>query len=326
MYIKKITAVVLSVLMVLTLYACGQETKYEAKNIKVAALKGPTAIGMVSLMKNSKEAKTANDYEFKIAASADEFGASLIKGDIQIAAMPCNAATALYNKSEGKVKIAGINTLGVLYIIDSGDGIGSVEDLKGKTIYLTGKGTTPEYTLRYILERNGLKVGEDVKLEFKSEAAEVAAIMAKDTKDSVAMLPQPYVTTVMMNNSNIKVVLDIEEEWKRCAGDDGGVVTGVIVVNTEYYNNNKEAVEKFMEEYEASVQYVNSHVDESAELVEEFGIFAAAVAKKAIPECNITLIRGVDMKDKIDKYLEVLYEQNPASIGGDKPTDDLYAM
>lgn len=341
---KRLVATVLTFVMALSLAACGNSavkdngtsgadknntqessTEYVAKDIKVAALKGPTAIGMVKLMDEAKNGKSANNYEFKVAAAADEFTSSLIKGDIQIAAMPCNAAATLYNKSNGKIKVVGINTLGVLYILDTGSTVKSVSDLKGKTVYLTGKGTTPEYTLRYLLKKAGLDPDKDVKLEFKSEAAEVAAIMAKG-ENVVSMLPQPYVTTVMMNNSKARIALDVTKEWEKLAGADSTVVTGVIVVNADYYNNNKAAVDKFMEEYKASVEYVVGNVDDAANLVEKFDIFKAAVAKKAIPYCNISYITGSNMKIKVENYLKVLYDENPAAVGGKMPDNSFYGL
>ena len=220
---------------------------YESRDIKVAALKGPTAIGMVKLMNDNEEKKTANNYTFQIEAAADAFTAGLIKGEVQIAAMPCNAAATLYNKSQGKISVVGINTLGVLYILDNKGEVKSVSDLKGKTIYTTGKGTTPEYTLRYLLSSNGIDPDKDVTIEFKSEAAEVAAIMASAKEETIAMLPQPFATTVLMKNQDVRIALDVTQEWEKTAKDGSSVVTGVIVVNTEYYNNNKAAVDKFLE-------------------------------------------------------------------------------
>ena len=139
------------------------------------------------------------------------------------------------------------------------------------------------------------------------------------------MLPQPYVTTVQTSNSKARVALDVTAEWEKLEGKDSTVVTGVIVVNTEYYKNNKAAVDQFMNEYKASVEYVNANVDAAAELVEEFDIFKAAIAKKAIPNCNITYITGEECKTKVSNYLKVLFEENPAAVGGSMPGDDFYA-
>lgn len=339
---KKLMALILCMVMALGLTACrmpsdgkrdadnsdvtqSQTQSYETKDITVAALKGPTAIGMVKLMEDSKEKKTANNYDFKIAASADEFSSLLIKGDVQIAALPCNAAATLYNKSNGKIKVLGINTLGVLYIVEKGNTVQNVADLKGKTIYTTGKGTTPEYTLKYLMKKAGLDAEKDVNIEFKSEASEAAAMLASSDSGAVAMLPQPYVTTVMAANSDVRIALDVTKEWENLSTDGSTVVTGVIAVNADYYEKNKAAVAKFMEEYENSVDFVNSNVDTAAEYVEEFGIFKAAVAKKAIPYCNITFIKSNEMKTRINQYLTILYESNPSSVGGSMPGDNFYA-
>lgn len=336
--VSKLAAVMLILVMAAVVFTgCGQNSTqntteestttskaYESQDIKVAALKGPTAIGMVKLMNDNEDKKTANNYTFQIEAAADAFTADLIKGDVQIAAMPCNAAATLYNKSHGKVSVVGINTLGVLYILDNKGEIKSVADLKGKTIYTTGKGTTPEYTLRYLLSSNGIDPDKDVTIEFKSEATEVATIMALAKEETIAMLPQPFATTVLMNNQDVKIALDVTAEWEKTANDGSSVVTGVIVVNTEYYNNNKEAVNKFLEEYKTSVDYVNANVDSAAKLVEKYDITKAAVAKQAIPKCNITLITGDEAKTNISKYLTVLYDANPAAVGGKMPGADFY--
>lgn len=338
--IKNSIVFLLMMIMVLSVTACsnshnkeketGSENalEYVAKDIKVAAMKGPTGMGMVKLMQDAKDGKTANNYEFTLAGGADAFTASLVKGDIQLAAVPCNVASTLYNKSGGKIKVVGINTLGVLYIMETQstkNPLQSVADLKGRTIYLTGKGTTPEYTLRHLLKSAGLDPDKDVKMEFKSEATEVVAAMQLSSNNTVVcMLPQPYATTVIMNDGMMQVALDVTKEWEKLNGTDSTVVTGVLVANAEYYNNNKAAVEKFMEEYKASVDYVNAHVNDAAQLVEDFGIIKAAVAKKAIPQCNITFVEGKDMKTKVENYLKVLYDENPAAVGGAMPDDAFY--
>lgn len=298
------------------------ESTAEKITMNIAALKGPTAMGMVELMERAEKGETTNNYEFTIAGAADEITANLIKGDFQIAAIPSNLASVLYQKSEGKIQVAGINTLGVLYIVETGDSIQSVEDLKGKTIYSTGKGTTPEFTLNYLLSSHGIDPSKDVTIEYKSEATEVAAMLS-ESENAIAMLPQPYVTTVQMTNDKVRVALDVTKEWE-ALNADSSVVTGVVVVNKKFADENKEAVEAFLSEYKDSVTYVNGNVEEASALVEKFGIVKAAVAKQAIPYCNITLIRGDEMKNKVNGYLKVLYEQKPESVGGKLPEEGFY--
>ncbi len=292
-------------------------------DINVAALKGPTAMGMVKMKEDSDNGIAANNYNFTIAGSPDEITAGIVKGEFDIAAVPCNLAAVLYNRSKGGIKVSAINTLGVLYVIEAGKEINSVEDLKGKTIYSTGKGATPEYTLNYLLSSYGIDPAKDVTVEYKSEATEVAAVLSEAT-DAIAVLPQPYVTSVMMNNKKVRIALDIAEEWDKISTNGSTVVTGVIVVNKKFLENNKEAADTFLSEYETSAQYVNSNVEEAAALIEKFDIIKAAVAQKALPYCNITSIQGEDMKAKISGYLEALFEQNPDTVGGKLPDDAFY--
>lgn len=299
------------------------ETETKKIDINIAAMTGPTGMGMVKVMEDSENSLTANQYNFTIAGTADEISGGIVKGDYDIAAVPCNLASVLYNKSQGGIVVAGINTLGVLYIVETGTDISSVEDIKGKTIYSTGKGTTPEYTLNYLLSSHGIDPEKDVKIEYKSEAAEVAALLSEST-DAVAMLPQPFVTTVMMNNDKIRIALDVSEEWSKVSDNGSSIVTGVVVVNKAFLDSNREAVEAFLEEYEVSTKYVNEKTEEAAELIEKFNIFKAAIAKKAIPYCNITFIRGDEMQTKIQGYLEVLFDQNPNAVGGTIPEDAFY--
>lgn len=297
----------------------------EKIEIKIAALKGPTGMGMVKMMEDAENGAAANDYKFTVVGEADVISTGLIKGDFDMAAVPCNLASVLYNKTEGQIKIAAINTLGVLYIVETGNEINTVEDLRGKTIYSTGYGTTPQYTLNYLLTINGIDPEKDVNIEYKTESTEVAALLENAT-DAIAMLPQPYVTTVMMNNDKVRVALDIEKEWTAQNPDGSGIVTGVVVVNKEFLENNPEAVESFMAEYNESAQYVNENIDEAAQLIEKFEIFKAVVAKKAIPFCNITFISGQEMKTKVEAYLNVLNNQNPKAIGGEIPAEDFYYL
>lgn len=288
-----------------------------ADTIRVAGMKGPTSIGMVKIMEDN----TASDqYNFTIAGTADEIAPKLIKGELDIAAVPANLASVLYNKTNGAVSVLAINTLGVLYIVEKGASVNSFEDLKGKTIYATGKGTTPEYSLRYLLTQNGIDPDNDVSIEFHSEATEIVSVLAT-AEEGIAMLPQPYVTVASQKVEGLRTAINLNDEWNKL--DNGSkLVTGVVVARNEFIENNPEAVTAFLNEYKASVDYVNTNVEDAAVLVEKFDIFAAAVAEKAIPQCNIVYLDGEEMKSALTAYLTVLCEQNPASIGGNLPGED----
>lgn len=309
-----IAAFVFALLSSLLLVGCSSGTPNTPSVIKIGCMKGPTAIGMVKLLSDSDKGSTQNSYQYTIAGTADELSTALVQGDMDIAAVPCNLASVLYNKTDGEIVTVCINTLGVLYIVEEGETIHSVADLQGKTIYSTGQGTTPEYTLRYLLTANGLDPDSDVTIEYKSEAPEVVATLAQNP-DAAAMLPQPYVTSAMNNNENLRIALDVTKEWEACS-EDSTVVTGVIVARRTFIDENKQAFTAFLNEYEASTAYANESVEETALLLEEFDIFKAVIAKTAIPYCNVTYIDGEEMKTKATAYLEVLYTQNPNAVGG----------
>lgn len=292
--------------------------------VQVGGLKGPTTMGIVSLTDQETAGETSNTYEMHMYTAADELTAEVLNGNVDIALLPANVAGILYNKTEGKVKVIDINTLGVLYIVESGDSISSVADLKGKTLYLTGKGTTPDYAIQYLLKQNGLTT-DDVTLEYKSEATEVVSVLAED-ETAVGLLPQPFATVAQAQNENLRIALDLTKEWDAVKSEgDGSLLTGVTIVRTEFLEENEEAVKQFMEDHKASAAYTNENAGEAAKLIEGLEIVAsAAVAEKAIPLCNITYIDGQEMQEDLSGYLEVLYEMDPSSVGGALPDDAFY--
>ena len=296
-------------------------------SVNVLALKGPTAMGMVSFMDQADQGEiTEETYDFQIVASPDEVSPAIAQGTADIAAVPANLASVLYQKTDGGVQVLTINTLGVLYLVENGDQVQSVSDLKGKTIYASGKGATPEYALNYILKENGLTPGEDVQIEWKSEHTECVAALAEH-EDAAALLPQPFVTTAQSKNDSLRVALDLTEEWDKIQKDNGGnssLVTGVTVVRTEFAQEHPEIVEDFMERYQESVSYVNEHIEEAAKLIGDYDIVPEEIAKKALPECNIVYIDGAEMKEKLSGYLEVLEQENPQAVGGALPADEFY--
>lgn len=259
-------------------------------------------------------------------ASPDEVSPAIAQGTTDIAAVPANLASVLYQKTNGGVQVLTINTLGVLYLVENGKQVQSVSDLKGKTIYASGKGATPEYALNYILKENGLTPGKDVQIEWKSEHTECVAALAEH-EDAAALLPQPFVTTAQSKNDSLRVALDLTEEWDKIQKDNGGnssLVTGVTVVRTQFAQEHPEIVEDFMERYQESVSYVNEHIEEVAKLIGDYDIVPEEIAKKALPECNIVYIDGAEMKEKLSGYLEVLEQENPQAVGGVLPADEFY--
>lgn len=303
-----------------------EEASAQAKRVEVriGSLKGPTSMGLLFLMEAAKNGEAKEDYSFQMATGVEEILPLMIKEDLDIVLVPANIASILYHRMEGEVSVIDINTLGVLYMVSAQEGIESFENLKGRTIYLTGKGTTPDYVLQYLLAQNGMST-EDVTLEYKSEATEVAAVLAENP-DAVGLLPQPFVTAACAQNESLKVVLDMNREWQKVQGETvSGIVTGVTVVRKAFLEEHEDVVETFLEEHEKSTQAINADQKKGAELAVEAQIVAKEpIAKKAIPECNITCIRGEEMKQALKGYLEVLYEQSQGEAGGDLPEDDFY--
>ncbi len=322
---KKLFLSLILSLVCFTLFAhpATEVSEKEKPQLSVVALKGPTAMGLVKLMDDSKNSAgiLKNSYTFSLEASPDAVVPSLAKGEVDIAAIPANLAATLFNNT-GKVKILAVNTLGVLYLVGSSDTlISSVEDVKGKTIYASGKGSTPQYALETVLNGFNLVDGKDVFVEWKSEHAECVASLLS-SPSSLALLPQPFVTSALMQNSNLSVLLDLNDAWLSLTGSP--LVTGCAVVTKDVAENRREDVDNFLFEYKNSVDWVNENVKEASVLIENEGIIKSQIAQSALPECNIVLVEGEEMRKMLSVYYDALYKQNPKSIGGVIPGDEFY--
>lgn len=338
---KKTLSLTLALLLALSLTACGQKAEEpapeeeapvqeepvqeaeESVTARIAALKGPTAMGLVKLMSDDPQSASGPMYDFTLAGAADEVTPSLIKGDLDMACVPANLASVLYNKTEGEIITLAVNTLGVIYIVENGNAVASMADLAGKTIVAAGKGSTPEYALRYLLSENGIDPDTDVTIDWKSEHAECVAALASGAA-TIALLPQPFVTVAQTKIEGLRVALDLTAEWD--ALDNGsGLITGVVVARKSFVEEHPAAVEAFLADYAASVDWVNGNNADAAALISQFGIVeAAAVAEKALPHCNIVCITGEEMGSKLSGYLQVLFDAEPTSVGGKLPGDDFY--
>lgn len=311
---KKLTALILIACMAAALFAgCGTKATTPAN---IGTLQGPTGMGMVTLMGDEFSSK----YNITIESAPDAVVGKIINGELDIAAVPVNLAATLYNKTEGNIMMIAVNTLGVLYVLEEGETVNSMADLAGKTLYATGQGSTPEYMLSYLLEKNGLT--DSVTVEYKAEHSELATLMASG-EVKLGMLPEPNVTATMAKNENLRVALDLTKEWKDAAGVEP--VQGCIVVRKDYFEQNQAAVRLFLKEYEAAVNYTKANQAETAALMEKYGIIgSAAIAEKAIDKCNIVCYRDEAMCTAAEAMLQVLFDANPKSVGGVLPGDDFY--
>lgn len=312
---KRIVSLVLAALMIAAAFALVGCNKADNTTLRIAALKGPTGMGIAPLMNKEIYA----NYDITIGSDPSAVTSSFIAGEYDIACVPVNVAAVLYNKLEGDVVMLAINTLGVMYVLESGEEINSMADLSGKTLYATGQGSTPEFVLNYLLEKNGLT---DVTVEYKAEHSELATLMA-DGSVTLGMLPEPNVTATMAKNDSLHVALDLTAEWNKVS--DTKLVQGVIIARRSFVNEHKNAIKQFMDNYGKAVELVNTASDEACQMIVDAGILPAApIAKAAIPRCNIVFITGDEMKASASALYEVFFAAEPKSVGGKLPAEDLY--
>ncbi len=314
---KRIVAMITAAVMLFSLAAFAAcSKKQDDTEIRIAALKGPTGMGMVKLA----DKQNYPNYTVSIEASPDALNPRIISGEVDVAAVPVNLASVLYNKLDGDISVLAVSTLGVLYVVEAGSEVNSVADLAGKTVYATGQGATPEYILNYLLDKNG--VAGSVEVNYVGEHAALATMLA-DGSAGIGMLPEPNVTSTLAGNDNLRIALNLTEEWNKVCSTE--LVQGVVIARKSFVNEHPEAIEQFLREYEKSSAFVNENIDEAAKLIVDAGILGnVEIAKKAIPNCNISFSKGEAMHKAVEGMLTVLFEANPKSIGGKLPDKDFY--
>lgn len=314
---KRIVAMITAAVMLFSLAAFAAcSKKQDDTEIRIAALKGPTGMGMVKLA----DKQNYPNYTVSIEASPDALNPRIISGEVDVAAVPVNLASVLYNKLDGDISVLAVSTLGVLYVVEAGSEVNSVADLAGKTVYATGQGATPEYILNYLLDKNG--VAGSVEVNYVGEHAALATMLA-DGSAEIGMLPEPNVTSTLAGNDNLRIALNLTEEWNKVCSTE--LVQGVVIARKSFVNEHPEAIEQFLREYEKSSAFVNENIDEAAKLIVDAGILGnVEIAKKAIPNCNICFSKGEAMHKAVEGMLAVLFEANPKSIGGKLPDKDFY--
>ena len=314
---KRIVTMITAAVMLFSLAAFAAcSKKQDDTEIRIAALKGPTGMGMVKLA----DKQNYPNYTVSIEASPDALNPRIISGEVDVAAVPVNLASVLYNKLDGDISVLAVSPLGVLYVVEAGSEVNSVADLAGKTVYATGQGATPEYILNYLLDKNG--VAGSVEVNYVGEHAALATMLA-DGSAEIGMLPEPNVTSTLAGNDNMRIALNLTEEWNKVCSTE--LVQGVVIVRKSFVNEHPEAIEQFLREYEKSSAFVNENIDEAAKLIVDVGILGnVEIAKKAIPNCNISFSKGEAMHKAVEGMLAVLFEANPKSIGGKLPDKDFY--
>lgn len=307
----------------------------EDVTVRVASLKGPTTIGLVSMMDTTSgvptedaptepaEGSTGITYSYTISGAADQVLPLVIQGETDIALVPSNVASVLYNKTSGGIRVIDVNTLGVLSVVTGDTSVQQFEDLAGHTVYLSGQGASPEYTLNYLLDQAGIK--DQVTIEFKSEHSECAAAIQADPT-AVAILPEPFTTATLAKDSSLSAPVSLTDVWDRYAGGSGSqFVMGVTIARSEFVDEHPAAIADFLSRHAESVDTVNGDPAAAAPLVVKAGLVPSeAIAEKAIPKCNIVCTTGEDMRSALSGYLQVLYDADASSVGGTLPGDDFY--
>lgn len=323
---KRFVAILMVLVLVVGVFVgCGKEEKDERQGaeVRITAIAGPTGIGLVDLMQKSADKATVNTYTFNVVSDPTQAVAAITNGTADIAAVPTNLASTLYKKTGGKVQVLAVNTLGVLHILEQGDTVKNVQQLRGKTIYtdVKNKGANPEYILRYLLEKNGIDPDKDVTIEFAADLD--AAVASGEAK--VILAPEPKASTYLMQNKSLRRALNVTEEWNKVSTEDCALMMGCVIARTDYINANPDAIALFLEDYMASINVAKTDVEKAATLCETYKIIPkAAVARQAIPNCGLVYVSGNVMKTRLSAYLQVLFDYNPAAIGGALPQDDFY--
>lgn len=296
------------------------ETPVTPTAVRVYTMNGTTGFGMAKLMEDAANGTFESEtYTFEVKSNfANDVLPALINGDADIAAIPTNGASVAYNKTQGKVKVLAVNTLGCLYIIGKED-VTTLSDLDGKTVFAPAQ--NPTYIFRYLCEQNGV----NVTIDNQHSAPDALATAVASGNVDYAVLPEPMITVAKAKNADLKVSLDLTAEWNKLDGKKDTLVQGCVVVRTDFLEAHPEAIANFLKAYESSVNYVNSNVEEAADLIVKHGIFKQApVAKKAIPKCNIHFVAGEDMKTAMNTYLTILSGIDATAIGGKVPDDAFY--
>lgn len=321
-----VLSLTLAFLLLVAFCACGQVKVDSELEIKISVLNGTTGFGMAKLMSDAAEGNSALNYTFTVETDASLITAALIKGEIDIAALPTNAASTIYNKTEGGVQVLAINTLGVLYVVENGNAISSLADLEGKIVYCPAQ--NPAFIFESICKQAGVNVTVDTQY---AQPANLMAAVASASEPMIAVLPEPVLTLALNKNPALRVALDLTAEWSNTFGASS-LVQGCIVARTEFVEAHKNEIDRFLEEYSASIAFLGEDIDAAARCVVTAGVYtnpqgedaAMAIVKKAIPKCNVTFLEGNEMKTALADFLSVMYETAPSSIGGKLPSENFY--
>lgn len=321
---RKLLSILLTIAVAFSFVSCGEKKATKTPvDVSAASLKGPTSIGLINIIDGSEELnKDGYTTKIEVAASPDLIVPRLLKGELDIAAVPLNVGSKVYNATKGQYKLAAINTLGVLYLLSSDENVKTLEDLKGETLYCGTPGATPDYVLQYILKQKDFSEN-DIKIDYSMKTPELAqALIGGKVKH--AIMPEPFATIVSLKNKNLNRFMDIQEEWRNL-NDNSDIIMGALLIKTELIENNKDYVDAFLKEYAASVEWANSNLKECGELLKKHEILPdSKIAELSVPRCNVVFFNASDKKDDVNAFLKILFDFNKKSVGGKLPDEDFF--
>jgi NitT/TauT family transport system substrate-binding protein len=294
----------------------------EVTDVRVAALKGPTGIGIARLLESQPSFGTALRWSYSLLPSPQEMVARVASRELDVAVLPANTAAKLYTDGP-KYRMGAVVGWGVLYLVSRNPSIRGWSDLKGKELLSTGRGATPDYLTRYLLHANGLEADTDVRLNFGFGQEQIAQLLLAGRAEA-AVLPEPFASLVLSRSPDARIVLDLQEEFSRARGGAGTYPISVVVIGPRLFERDPEAVERFLGAYQESIRWVNANVLQAAALVAKLDIMAEDVARSSIPRCNLDFVRGPAARAAMEAYLGVLLGYDAASVGGHLPDERFY--
>ncbi|MFP4526531.1 MAG: ABC transporter substrate-binding protein [Bacteroidales bacterium] len=316
--LKTITAI----FIIITTISCSSTSNNEdSENIKIATLRGPSAMSMIKMIENL-DALEDKKTEFIVKNEPVQIRPLILQDKVDFAVVPSNMAAILYNKHKS-YSLAAIPVWGTLYLFGADTSIHNWSDLKDKKVNLMAKGMTPDVMFRYLLSENGLNPEKDVNLDYSFPTHIELANAIASGKAELGVISEPMVSMVKNRNNQIRSILSLNDEWKKVTGIE--IPQTALLVKSDFSKQNQEWINIFLEEYRESIEWVNNNPEKAAKLIVKNNILEdIQTAEEAIPGCNMKFKFAEESKKTIIQYLEIFYNMNPDIVGGKIPDDEFF--
>lgn len=291
--------------------------------IRIGVLRGPNGMGMSYLMEENSLDAYETSYQISFLASADKLATRFTRGDLEFATLPTTVAANLYKETNGEIQLLGVNMLGGFYLVENGTSIQTISDLKNLELSSSSRPATAQYVLEHLLEANAIEENEQPKVNYVVDNLKLSSAIVSGEID-IAMLPEPFLSTLLQRNKGLRVALDLSEEWQDVYGDSI-LPMGCLVVNKEFALKNPESIARFIQHYKTSVEYVNKNQKEAGLLIEKHKLLNnARQATNSIDRSQITWIDASEVQEDVLKYLEIFLESDKNIIGGEVPDEEFF--